>query len=134
MDEIVIDTHILIWMLTEPSKLSMDAVLALKQAENSNSKIYVSSISLVEIRYLIEKGKFAGKLFEQIEALLTDPNEILSLCPLALEEAKAVERIDRSVTPDMPDRIIAATAFSLGLPLISADHKIQALSSIKVIW
>ena len=33
----------------------------------------------------------------------------------------------------MPDRIIAATALHLGLPLISRDRKIQ-LSSVNTIW
>jgi predicted nucleic acid-binding protein len=33
----------------------------------------------------------------------------------------------------MPDRIIAATALHLGLPLISRDRKIQ-LSSVPTIW
>jgi predicted nucleic acid-binding protein len=33
----------------------------------------------------------------------------------------------------MPDRIIAATALRLGLPLISRDHRIQ-LSEVSTIW
>jgi predicted nucleic acid-binding protein len=33
----------------------------------------------------------------------------------------------------MPDRIIAATALHLGVPLVSRDRKIQA-SSIHTIW
>ena len=34
---------------------------------------------------------------------------------------------------DMPDRIIAATALTLGVPVISRDSKIQ-LSSVSTIW
>ena len=134
MSAIVIDTHILIWMLTNSANLSIAASLAINQAEITNSKIYVSAISLVEIRYLIEKGKFIDSLFDEVVDLLENTDELLSLSILGLPEAKVIEAINRNVVPDMPDRIIAATAFSLGLPLISADHKIQALSVIKVIW
>jgi len=37
------------------------------------------------------------------------------------------------VVPDMPDRIITATAFYLNLPLVSCDSKIQA-ANIQTIW
>ncbi len=33
----------------------------------------------------------------------------------------------------MPDRIIAATALHLGLPLVTRDHRIRA-SSVTTIW
>ena len=45
----------------------------------------------------------------------------------------ALARIPRTAVLDMPDRIIAATALHLGLPLISKDHKIQ-VSGIQTIW
>ncbi len=41
--------------------------------------------------------------------------------------------IPRDQVPDMPDRIIAATAAHLGVPLISRDGKIRA-SSVTTIW
>ena len=39
----------------------------------------------------------------------------------------------RDVVPDMPDRIIAATAVHLGLPLITRDERIRS-AGIKTIW
>jgi predicted nucleic acid-binding protein len=41
--------------------------------------------------------------------------------------------INRDSIPDMPDRIIAATALHLGVPLISRDAKIRA-SNIATVW
>ncbi|WP_218651474.1 hypothetical protein [Nostoc sp. C057] len=46
----------------------------------------------------------------------------------------ATRQIDRATVPDMPDRIIAATAFCLGLPLVTRDLQIQALTNIQTIW
>lgn len=43
-------------------------------------------------------------------------------------------QIRRAIVPDMPDRIIAATALSLGLPLMTAGTEIRKLSNITTVW
>jgi predicted nucleic acid-binding protein len=53
--------------------------------------------------------------------------------PFGQHIAQALKQIERTQIPDLPDRIIAATALHLGLPLISRDRKIQ-LSEIETIW
>ena len=45
----------------------------------------------------------------------------------------ALATIPRNSIPDLPDRIIAATALYLNLPLISRDSKI-ADSKVNTIW
>lgn len=47
--------------------------------------------------------------------------------------AVTLRQVDRSQIPDLPDRIIAATALYLNAPVISRDRRIQ-LSSIDTIW
>lgn len=42
-------------------------------------------------------------------------------------------RVARAQVPDLPDRIIAATALHLGIPIISRDRKIQA-SGLTTVW
>jgi len=39
--------------------------------------------------------------------------------------ALALREVERRLVPDLPDRIITATALHLGLPLISRDRQIQ---------
>jgi predicted nucleic acid-binding protein len=65
--------------------------------------------------------------------LLDDPESGLVLAPLDRGTADAVARIDRGSVPDMPDRIIAATALHLRLPLVTRDRKIRA-ASLETIW
>jgi PIN domain nuclease of toxin-antitoxin system len=88
---------------------------------------------LVEIIYLQEKGLIAANLKSLFDAEMQAGTTGLTLVPLTAEVADAVARIPRAEVPDMPDRIIAATALHLGLPLISRDRKIQ-LSSVPTIW
>jgi predicted nucleic acid-binding protein len=47
--------------------------------------------------------------------------------------ADAVHEIPWSAVPEMPDRIIAATAVHLGIPLITRDERIQS-AGINTIW
>lgn len=58
---------------------------------------------------------------------------LLAEIPVDSSIAQALRHVSRDQIPDMPDRIIAATALHLGLPLISRDGKIR-LSEVETIW
>ena len=47
--------------------------------------------------------------------------------------AQALRKVERTLVPDLPDRVIAATALHLGLPLITRDRRMQ-LSGVNTIW
>ncbi|HLA78333.1 MAG TPA: hypothetical protein VJU18_12195 [Vicinamibacteria bacterium] len=47
--------------------------------------------------------------------------------------ARCVALIPRESVPDMPDRIIAATALQVGVPLVTRDGRIRA-SGLDVVW
>jgi len=66
--------------------------------------------------------------------LVVDTHTIVcSLAPLDRAVADAVRFVKRSEVPDLPDRVIAATALALGVPLVSRDGKIRA-SQVTTIW
>ncbi|MEA5575913.1 type II toxin-antitoxin system VapC family toxin [Anabaena sp. UHCC 0451] len=134
MTSVVADTHTLIWYVFDLQRLSEAALTALEQAVNTGNPIYVSAITVIEIAYLVEKGRFAEEVLTRILNALDDPNVGIILVPLDRNISGAIRQIDRVTVPDMPDRIIAATAFSLGIPLVTRDLRIQALITIKTIW
>ncbi|MDQ6788727.1 MAG: type II toxin-antitoxin system VapC family toxin [Acidobacteriota bacterium] len=133
MDDVFVDTHIIIWYFSDPSQLSKPAENAIDKAEASGA-IFVHSISIVEVTYLIEKGKIRQEVLDLLRVALDDTTTAFRLIELNREIADAVEKIPRSIVSDMPDRIIAATALYLNLPLITKDSKIQALQAIETIW
>lgn len=132
MSDLVIDTHIAIWSLTEPQTLSAAAKSALVAAE-TNGVVYISAVTLIELIYLTEKGKVLPDALNLLRTALSDPTTAFQLIEIDRAVADAVGQIPRSIVPDMPDRISAATALHLNLPLITADHKIHA-AGIQTIW
>ena len=134
MPSVVADTHTLIWYIFELPRLSPAALTALEQAVNEGNSIYFSAITIVEISYLIERGRLAGEVLRRVLNAADDPNVGILLAPLDRNISATIQQIDRATVPDMPDRIIAATALSLSLPLVTRDAKIQALTTIQTIW
>lgn len=133
MTAIVADTHALLWYLNNNPSLSAPALAAFEDAEQAGQPIYVPSIVIVEMRYLVEKGTITEANYQTILAELRDPATAPTVVPLDTDNADALNLIARAEVPDMPDRIIAATASYLGLPLVTRDRKIQA-SGIATIW
>lgn len=134
MTSVVADTHAIIWYIIEPNRLSAEALRAFEQVTNSGDFIYFSDISLIEICYLVERGRLTEMVFVRLSVALDDPITGVVSLPVNRAIAQTFRQIPRAVVPEMPDRIIAATAQSLNLPLITRDLKIQQLTSIQTIW
>lgn len=131
---VAIDTHIIIWYITEPERLSDAAVAAIEQANSSGELIYLSAISIVELSYLIEREKIPAIVLERLLQALNQPDSEIAIAPLDQAVSLAVRWVDRATIPEMPDRIIAATALHLDCPLVTCDHRIRAFSGITTIW
>jgi PIN domain nuclease of toxin-antitoxin system len=53
--------------------------------------------------------------------------------PLTVQIVDAMKQVSRMDVPDMPDRIVAATAVYFGVPTLSRDGKIRG-SNVRTIW
>jgi PIN domain nuclease of toxin-antitoxin system len=133
MSQYVTDTHTLHRHLTGNSRLSPKVRQLLTDADAGLHRIYVPSIILVEMIYLAEKGKLAADLFQKLLALVNTAGGSYAVAILDSATAQAMMAIPRTAVPDMPDRIITATAYQLNLPLISRDE-IHKAGVVSVIW
>jgi PIN domain nuclease of toxin-antitoxin system len=133
MDGVVVDTHALLWYLGDSARLSPRAREKLDATLSSGGRILLSSITMVELVYLVEKKRLPADAWNSLAHSLKDERSGLEVAPLDEAIAGAVKRVPREAVPDMPDRIIAATALALGLPLVTRDARIAA-SDIDTIW
>ena len=133
MPSVVVDTHAALWYLFDDPRLSPIAGAALDQATREGAPILLPSICLVETTYLVEKGRVKVAALERLISALDEDEPVFILAPLDRAVAAAVRQISRSVIPDLPDRVIAATALALGVPLVTRDAGIRA-AWIQAIW
>ncbi|MGH9620832.1 MAG: type II toxin-antitoxin system VapC family toxin [Bryobacteraceae bacterium] len=133
MPGVAVDTHTIVWYLARDRRLSAEAENTLDAATDGGRAIHVPSICLVELTYLVEKGRLPSTARERLIQAIDDPTTPCRLAPLDRAVADALEFLDRNEVPDLPDRIVAATALALQAPLISRDATIRA-SKVETIW
>jgi PIN domain nuclease of toxin-antitoxin system len=131
---LVLDTHALIWYLSGSEQLSGIASTIIATEEKNGASIFVSAISLVEVVYLAERGRLPSAALRSLEDALADPEGSLVVTPLDAGVARAVQQISRVAVPDMPDRIIAATAVHLGAELVTRDRRLQDALKNRAVW
>lgn len=129
----VADTHASIWYLFAAPDLSGEAKDFMDSVVTSGGFIFIPAISIVEIIYLIEKSKLPPSTLSRIVQAVNLPNSSFSFKDINAEIAQSLSKIPRNAVPDMPDRIIAATAVYLNLPLVTKDNNIRAVKSIETI-
>jgi PIN domain nuclease of toxin-antitoxin system len=129
----VADTHAAVWHLFDDERLSGSASCFIDQAASAGNRIVVSAISLAEIVYLMEENRLPQNAYADLKGALDDPDHVLKEAPCTVEIVDAMARIPRGDVPDMPDRIVAATALYFDVPVISRDGRIRA-AILKTVW
>jgi PIN domain nuclease of toxin-antitoxin system len=130
---VVTDTHCFLWYFLQPERLSAIAMNVFREATRNRVTIFVPSICVVEVIYLVEKSRLPEAAYTVLSESLTDTDTVFQIAPLDMDVTLALKTVDRDQVPDMPDRIIAATALSLGFPLVTRDHKIRG-AALKTVW
>lgn len=130
---IVLDTHTLLWWVNDPTTLSKPAKKAIDETVTSKS-VHVSCISSWEIALLVARGRL--RLALDVRDWLCRCEALPFLTFVAVSNAIAVESVR---LPDFPhadpaDRIITATALSLGAALVTKDNKLRDYPHVKTIW
>lgn len=133
MPNAVTNTHALIWYLEGDARLGPDANQIYDECDRGRAIVYVPTMCLVEIVFLQEKGRIPSHLRAAFESKLKSGTSGLVIADMTMGVVDTLATIPRIEVPEMPDRIIAATARHLGLPLMSRDHEIRS-SSITTIW
>ena len=134
MKRYVTDTHSITWHLARDRHLSRRARKIFESADEGHVQVLVPSIVLVEAVFLMQRQRIPKLRVSQLFELPEDTGANFYVVPLNMAVAQAVSDFGPAAIPDMPDRIIAATARALNLPLITVDPIITESELVEVIW
>ena len=125
--KLLLDTHIWLWSLRQPERLSERLVTVLTDPEN---ELWLSPVSAWEALILHAKRRIEipGDLAEWLRYA----TENLREAPLTHEIALAAHQLPWP-HPDPADRFLAATAQVLDLTLVTADVRLLGLGDIKTL-
>lgn len=110
---------------------SQEGADAIEQALDAKA-LCISIGSFLDLRYLVDSGRLAEQAL--IDARAVVDGDAFTVVPLDLRVLDKMTAVPREQVPDPFDRIIAATALTFDLPLVSADEDIQGAIGERVIW
>jgi PIN domain nuclease of toxin-antitoxin system len=130
---ILLDTHVWVWLAMDSKRLSRAALAAIRRAADAGG-ISVASISLWELATLIDQGRIRapGTIESSVRAVIDGTSVVVH--ELNAEIAALATAFPRDFPADPADRIIGATARSLGLPLVTRDQRMLESSLLKTVW
>jgi len=128
--KLLLDTHVFIWLDTNPSKLSQTA-LAL--CENPDNQLFLSIASVWEIQIKVQLQKL--HLDVELAEMVTVQQEEngLSILPIELENIYNLNSLPFH-HKDPFDRVILSQALTNNMQLISADSNFSQYDMIETIW
>jgi PIN domain nuclease of toxin-antitoxin system len=128
---ILLDTHALVWLTSEPAKLSKHATSAIRRASRGGG-IAISGITLWELGWLASHGRL--QLTGTVEAYLEEASSRVAVLPITTKVAALANLFSTDYSSDPCDRIIGATALAEGIALVTKDDKIRDCKQIQTVW
>ena len=122
----IIDTHILLWLLSEPEKLTATAKTILQEDE-----LYISMASLWEIAIKQSNGKLDLPFSpEELYAICLERDiQVKQILPSHLNQLNKLPKIHN----DPFDRLIICQSVAENIPILTHDGKIP-LYPVKTVW
>jgi PIN domain nuclease of toxin-antitoxin system len=128
---ILLDTHVLVWLTSEPARLSKQASSAIRRA-NKVGGIAISAITLWELAWLVSHGRL--QVTETVETYLEEVSSRVAIRPITIKVATLANQFSADFASDPCDRIIGATALAEGMILITKDSKIRECKQLQTLW
>ena len=130
---ILLDTHVFLWSLFTPDKLSKAVIREIKSPDND---VAVSVVTFWEIslKYALGKLELTGVNPEELPDFATQMN--LEILPITATEASTFHKLPRLTHKDPFDCIIIWQAIQRKMILVSKDRDFKAYhkSGLRTVW
>ena len=121
---LLLDTQALVWLVMESAKLGRHA------RRRAARGAHVSAISFWELEMLAEAGRVRlGMTISEARDIILRTN----IAELSIDGVIAMTAARLGIHGDPGDRFIVASALIHGATIMTADEKIQAISSLRTI-
>ena len=130
---IVLDTHVWVLFVSNPELLSKRAKRSLDAAMEEKG-ILISSISAWEVALLVAKKRLRLTLGVTDWIAKSEALPFITFIPVDNSIAIKSVNLPQPLHSDPADRIIIATAISMGAPLLTKDETILKYPHVQTIW
>lgn len=129
----LLDTHVLVWWVNEPRKLSNKARKIIEE-NIKKGEIFISSISVWEIFLLVKKRKLILTMDTQSWVSAIENLPFVHFLPLDNNILAKSVSLNSDFHQDPADRMIVATAMITGAIVITSDKRILNYPHIQSVW
>ena len=129
---ILLDTHVVVWLAGDESRISKKAKAAIDEARQSDRGLAISDFTLYELSTLFRKKRFC--LGISLESFLCEVEARFVVLPITARISASAFYLPAGYPKDPADRIIGATALVEGLTLVTADAEIRKSRAVPTIW
>jgi PIN domain nuclease of toxin-antitoxin system len=129
---ILLDTHVVIWLMTGPDRISKRAAEAIAASGRLGERPSVSSATIYELIYSKARGRI--EIHVPDTELMAKIRNWFNVIPISDAIAAEAGTLPEPFHGDPMDRLIAATARVEGRTLVTIDGKIHDAKICKVLW
>ena len=129
---ILLDTHVVIWLADDVTRISKKAEAAIVRARQDGDGLAISAVTLLELAMLFSKGRIQLKI--SLESFMSNVEARFLVLPITGRICVQAFDLPTNYPKDPVDRIIGATAMVEGLALVTADRAIRNSRVLPTVW
>ena len=129
---ILLDTHVVIWLADDETRISKKAEAAIIQARKVGDGLAISAATLLELAMLCSKGRIQLKI--SLESFMGEVESRFVVLPITGRICVQAFDLPANYPKGPVDRIIGATGMVEGLSLVTADRAIRNSRALPTIW